>query len=331
MQRLNIKTPDDITNIPGYVERVDPKETPLSHIIRSYDIRPFEVRCSLCGQEHMDGRIVALADKSITNIGHICGRKFGDKYADALRAYNETLDRPRLTQKITEGLSMIESQQLQLHTLRTRSVELKKRSSSFQSIFPETFNTLRRRAYNNQFEIYESVMRGEEEIEDLLAANPHQSREFLRTKEVHRGSITGHKFPITDWSTDQGVFRVFAEADKFSELKAHNLPMVALTKWANWLDDFDENLRLAKVAIEEGDNFFTAANLKMCALLPSTPAAQAKFQTFKVSDFDKYQHTEASPQNNVRPTSGIVRAKKAAPTLTPRQLHALTGNKKMRL
>lgn len=92
-QRQKIRNARDIVALPGYIERVDPAVTPLSHIVDSYYIGPGTIRCALCGQGHSEGRIVALITGGITNIGHICGKRFGEqKYTAALSRYLESLN-----------------------------------------------------------------------------------------------------------------------------------------------------------------------------------------------------------------------------------------------
>jgi hypothetical protein len=328
MQRPNIKTPKDISSLKGYVDTVDPETIPLSHILYPYDIRPFKIKCALCGQEHMDGRIVALVDKSITNIGHVCGKKFGGKYAEALTQYHESLEKPILTQKITEGLSKIDSLQLTLLALRNRSGDLKEREFRFASLFADTYRDLRRRAFDNKADIYESVERTKDEIDDLLAANPYQTRDSLRIKEEYRGAIHGHKFPSTDWSADHGVFRIVAEANRFAELSGRSLSMQVMARWANWLDDFDHNLGFAKAAVEEGDRFFTEQNFKLFALLPAAPAGQARLRSLTLLELDARPKTPTPLQTTTAQSLGKIRAKRPEPELTSRQLRRLLGDKK---
>jgi hypothetical protein len=55
-----LRTPEDIQALPGYIPKIDPRVTPLKRILDYYYIRPFEIKCGLCGKTHMDGCIVEL-------------------------------------------------------------------------------------------------------------------------------------------------------------------------------------------------------------------------------------------------------------------------------
>ncbi|MDB5763975.1 MAG: hypothetical protein JWQ21_2970 [Herminiimonas sp.] len=339
MQGMRIRTPNDIQNLPGYVSKIDPKLIPLSHIVIHYDIRPFDIQCGLCGRAHMDGRIIALADvsKSITNIGHICGKKyFGDMYVDALRRYNDAITRPQLLQKVSEGIRKVDSLQLQLQSIRLHGVSLLRQSVQFHALSPEIFDLLKRRAINNQADIYESVERTKEEIEDLLAANPFQSRDQLLTKEVYRGTVAGHKFLSIDWSVERGIQRLFCEVSELLDFNFHpgQLATHKLVKWANWLDDLDEQIKSVKSAVLEGERFFSQTNLQLFALLPALPAAREKIRNFHLSELDDSYSVRSTPYKTlpaqkVRPL-GRIRAERPKSQLTLKQLRRLLGNKKVR-
>jgi len=333
MQRLRIKTASDIISLKGYVPKVDPDATPLSHIVDSYDIRPAVIKCSLCGQEHMDGRIVALMGGGVTNIGHVCGAKFGEKYAQALEQYRASLTGPILVQKMVEGNSKVDSLQLRLLSLQNRAEDLHQRVQHFESMFPDTYQALRRRAFENKFDIFESVERSKAEIDDLMAANPFQDRERLKTREVHRGTIAGHRFPGTDWSSEQSAMRLFKEASQFMELDPRHLSMPAMRRWANWLDDFESNLQTVEQILDEGSRFFSQANFPLFALLPASSQAQDSLKTLTINELDQRPRAltvSTQPSSAIQQPLGRIRAKPPQPAISLRELRRLTGNKKLR-
>ena len=330
MQRPRIKSSSDITNLKGYLSKVDPETTPLSHIVDSYDIRPGVIKCALCGQEHMDGRIVALVGGGVTNIGNVCGARFGEKYQQALEQYRVSLTLPILRQKMIEGRSKIDSLQLQLLALENRIADLRTRTLRFEALFPDTYRTLRRRAVENQAEVYESVERSKEEIEDLIAANRFQNRESLKIKQASRGKIAGHRFPATDWSSEQSAVRLFREANQFVDVNSQHAGMPAMRRWANWLEDFDSNVHAIGQILEEGNQFFSQTNFMLFALLPASSQAQNHLKSLTVHELD--QPTQAAavtmPSSTVKPL-GRIRARPPQRTITAKELRRLTGNKKL--
>lgn len=332
MQRLRIRNASDIINLKGFVAKVDPEVNLLSHIVDSYDIRPAIIKCALCGQEHMDGRIIALAGGGVTNIGNICGKKFGEKYVRALEQYRASLTLPVLRQKMIEGRSKIDSLQLQLLSLQNKTEDIAERVRRFGELFPDTYSGLRRRAIENRFEVYESIERSKDEIDDLMAANPFQNRESLKIKEAYRGTVTGHRFPDTDWSSMQSAMRLFREASEFVDLNSQQMSMPAMRRWANWLDDFDANVQGIEQSLDEGNRFFTRANFVLFALLPATGDVQARLKNFTLEELDRRMDTPAKIHQSsaVKPV-GRIRTKPSQPTITARELRRLTGNKKLRI
>ena len=310
MQRRILKTPQDITSLDGFVDKVDPSNTPLSHIVQSYYIHPHEIKCSLtgCGTIHKDGYIVMLTNKSVTNIGHVCGKRFGQRYEHALLKYFESINRPALLQTVTEGLSKVGAQQLELHSMQLRCRELRKLLSAFESLFPDTYTALRRRAYNNTSQVHESENRSKAEIDDLLAINPYQPREKVAIKEVLRGEIRGYKFPIVDWNSENGTFSVLSRVDKFLELNPQHLPGTKhLVGWGIWLQSFDDSIRQVKTAIEDGNQFFTEQNFRMFEYLSASPVTKAKLQNLKLRDLQMYGVPETSIEKRKDLPKGWVR------------------------
>lgn len=333
MQGLRIKTPEDIQKLPGYISKIDPERNPLSHIITSYYISPFEIPCGLCGQPHMDGKIVAIVSeapalKVVANIGHVCGKKrFGDKYIEESRRHNETTEKPQLIQRLTEGQAKIEALLMPLQELRNRAEDIKRRQSKFIQLFPETYQALVRRAQEAKADIYASVERTQDEIDDLRAVNRFQSREELLIKQEYIGSVSGHRLPSINWSLERGVMGVLLEANKFAELSIRSLQMKDLIKWANWLDDFDEKREGVESAVREGEQFFTIANFRLFVHLPAPISARERLREITLKDLDAHRSTIVEAKATPTPTRRT-RALPRPALLTPKQLRRMTGSKK---
>lgn len=266
--RMNrLRTPEDIEKLPGYIPKVDPEANPLNRILEHYYIRPFEIKCGLCGKVHMDGCIVELADLKITNIGHICGAKFGERFQQERTKNYENVYKTRLIQTITQAQARLAADQFKLHAASLLAGDHGRRNDDFEKMFPGLPATLRRRAFGNISKVNESVERSKEEIDDLMAANRFQSRDDLAFKEKYVGTISGFRFPMHDWSMAAGLRKLFTQLAKFSDLKPRSLSMADLQNWAHWAEDFDDNLGRTKIGIEDGNNFFTTSNFQLFAVL----------------------------------------------------------------
>jgi hypothetical protein len=326
MRRL--RTPEDIANLEGHVTKVDPLANPLYRIIEHYYIHPFSIKCGLsgCGQTHMEGCLVELADRHITNIGHICGARFGEKFELEKRKNYETEYKPRLIQTITQAQARLVTEQFKIQEVGHRASDLVRRSSDFTRMFPSLVETLRRRAFGNISDVAESVERPKEEIDDLMAANPFQSRDALAFKEKYVGTISGFRLPMHDWSMSTGLRKLFTELGTFSDLKPRSLSMADLQVWAHWAEDFDDNLGRTLKGIEDGNNFFSAANFHLFAVLAPSDAMKAQLRSLQVSDIGPPR--QATTQHLPKP-SPIIKPKQGR-NISLRELRRLTGNKKCR-
>lgn len=327
MRRL--RTAEDIEKLEGHVTKVDPLANPLNRIIEHYHIHPFYIKCGLagCGTSHMEGCLVELADLSITNIGHVCGARFGERFELEKRKSYDTEHKPRLIQTITQTQARLAANQLKLHEASLLARDHGQRFHDFTRMFPNVAENLRRRASGNNAKVNESVERTKEEIDDLMAANRFQNRDELGFKEQYVGTISGYRFPSYDWSMSSGLRKLFHDLTKFHELKPRTgMSMSDLQRWANWAEDFDENLARTMLAIEDGNNFFTVPNFQLFAVLAPSDAMKARLRSLKVSEICSPRTAMSSPLP--RPTS-TVRAKHS-PNVSARELRRLTGNKKAR-
>lgn len=102
--RYSIKSAADLQKIHGYKYGIDPVREPLKKILQLYHVPP-KLQCGLsgCHSWHIDGYLVELENGSLTNVGHICGTGFGDKFEAERTQYLDTILRPQLLQAVREG------------------------------------------------------------------------------------------------------------------------------------------------------------------------------------------------------------------------------------
>lgn len=326
MRRL--RTAEDIEKLEGHVTKVDPLANPLNRIIEHYYLHPFSIKCGLsgCGQTHMESCLVELKDLSITNIGHICGARFGERFEQEKQKNYDNEYKPRLLKTILQAQARLAADQFKLQEYGHSASDLARRSSDFTKMFPGLLETLRRHAFDNISDVSESVERSKDEIADLMAANPRQSRDALAFVEKRVGIINGFRFPTHDWSVSAGLRKLFTELAKFSDLKPRSLPMADLQRWAHWAEDFDDNLGKTVKGIEDGTNFFSPANFQLFAILAPSDAMKARLRTLQVSEISPPR--TATTYNLPRPSSPP--KAKPGPNVSLRELRRLTGNKKGR-
>lgn len=192
MDTFNIKSKADLQKLERYRYDIDPEREPLKKILQHYYVTPM-IQCGLsgCHRWHNEGYLVELENGNLTNVGHVCGAGFGEKFETERAKYTESILRPRLLQATREGKKILQSKQAQLTLLSDAANRLSSRKSEFRKCFPEISRQLDRRASTGSPMVTESIARSAKEIEDLIAANPHQKLETLRFREVEKGRIAG--------------------------------------------------------------------------------------------------------------------------------------------
>jgi hypothetical protein len=327
MQNAILKRPEDITGMEGYVPRIA-EVAAVKRIVRYYDLRPFEIACSLCGKSHMDGRIVELEDAAISNIGHICGKKLKN-YDEADRRFQESLGRPILLAKLKEGKLAIDALQLRADAVRNRLRVEEARLKRFEKLFPQLAHQLRRRALDNDARVYESQVRSNAEIADLIAANPFQNRESLQIKEVFQGTVEGFRFPGTDWTGSVGAYVLFDELIRFLDLDLAKLSIAHLSQWGAWYDQFEGRLAQLAMVAQDGNAFFSQKNLQLFVSLANSPDEKRRVRSISLGDFNP-SIIQVRAVSDRRPLPKRIKAPSRVPTLSAKQLRRLTGNKKAR-
>lgn len=287
-----IRIPADVSNLIGENTSIDPNKFPLKKIVKHYHVKP-EIQCSLsmCHRWHNEGYIVELEDGRLTNVGHICGKQFGDIFAIEEQKYQEQILRPQLVQEIGASKKRLRELKQPVDALIQRAQLVSKRKSAFISLFKGVINELRRRAANGDSEVFESMERSNQELEDLLSANPFQSREALRIKNIPKGHIRGLRlFSENVFDTVNSNLSIPLE-DLINLVDHQSLPIKKLLGWDYWLKSLDEKISDATALVKEGEEFFTPENFMLLSLLPSTPDVKDRLSKLKLPILDSVTPT----------------------------------------
>jgi len=294
-----IRNAADVLNIIGDNISIDPNKFPLKRIVKHYHVKP-EIQCSLsmCHRWHNEGYIVELEDGRLTNVGHICGKQFGEKFAIEEQKYQEQILRPQLVQEIGASKAKLREVKQPIDELVQRAQLVSKRKSAFTSLFKGVIQVLRRRAVNGDSEVFESMVRSNQELEDLIAANPFQNREALRIKNISKGYIRGLRlFSENVFETVTSNLSTPLE-DLINLVDHQSLSLKKLLEWDYWLKSLDEKISDATTLVKEGEEFFTPENFMLISLLPGTPEVKERLFKLKLPLLDSATPTNKfdSPQ-----------------------------------
>jgi hypothetical protein len=288
-RRYNIKLAADLQRIDGYRYDIDPTREPLKKILQDYYVTP-TIQCGLsgCHRWHNDGYLVELENGNLTNVGHICGAGFGEKFETERIHYMDTILRPMVLQAVRDGKIKLESRQAQINILADSASRLSSRKSEFRRRFPDTARNLDRRASNGGSMVMDSVERTKGEIEDILAANPHQNRESLRFREIEKGRIAG--LQLFSFNIRQSISQeLVSKAQELIalDIDAQKLKTEVLVKWESWLNSFDERIEEAMNFVNKAEEFFSEENYQLIASLPLPRPESSLLKQIKTSALDE--------------------------------------------
>jgi hypothetical protein len=285
-----VKTPADLRNLPGYVERVNPALIGLQRVIWPYQFGSEEVQCSLinCGAHHKAGVIVQLDDGSISNIGHICGHdadKYSTKFGTEMLKMSEGRRRDSMLPMLLDraGLEKIASQVGAVYHAGQRSI---KRRAAFSALFPEAAQEVARRfASGLSMTVTDVIQRSESEIDDLVASGQFNNRQAARYQDVSTGSIQGTGMLALTESKIESLWRRADSLLAANPLAMESGPLQTLFADANAVPAQAQDIAKACAAAEA---FFTPANFGVMTFLPMSLTAKERLAGLTLDNLDAH-------------------------------------------
>ncbi len=267
-----IRTYLDIVNFPRYKESIDPKTKPLKRIIVPYSLKE-EYPCGLegCHTPHKDGYMVELEDGDVTNVGWICGKNFGEKFAYEKNRYAEQELRPKAISSIQIAKTKINSLSETLKKINEVAEHLSNCKAGIRNKFPSLYSELVRRAHNSDARVIEHVERAKEDFERLANLNPSVNREQFRYQEVGIGISPGLRIMAIN-IREELITNLTSVADVIVQTDLINIKTKKLLELENWANRLDETIQNANKIIADGNLFFS----KDCYTLLSHITANPK-------------------------------------------------------
>lgn len=264
MKRPIIRSAQDLLSLPTYLESIDPITQPLRRIVTHYQLDQ-EFPCGLkgCRQPHKDGFLVELEDGNLSNVGHVCGKEFGeDRFGDEKRRYAEQVLRPQAIAIITTVLEQLQSLRPELAELRVHAERLSLYKRGLRERFSRLYVELERRAHNGGNRVSEQIELTPAEFEQRKAIDSRASR----YREEYRGTLPGLGI-LAENVHDVVITRLVAKADELREVDLSSMATNQLLEWQRWSTDFDEAFGNAKKLVAAGERLFTKESFQLMSLL----------------------------------------------------------------
>lgn len=285
--RPRVASAADLSNLPGYTDSVDPTTQPIRTVVTHYTIKPM-IPCGLkgCRQPHFYGYVVALVDGGVTNVGHVCGEQFGQRFVDERKKYADNIIRPEATKRVGAAKIRFSKMQMELHGLRSETNEICNLIQRFKAQFQRLTKDIERRAHNGDDRVFESIRRSEDEIETLMAAGSGRRREDFLFREEMKGRIPGLKIFATRLR-ELIVTNLVDRAEALRDTELGSISTDKLLDLDRWAFDFDESLESAKSLLAAGKAFFTPETFQLLACLPLPKTDIDALKTLTASSLGK--------------------------------------------
>lgn len=313
-ERVHINSANQLYELQGYTKDITPGLEQQLRIIGHYHLTPM-IPCGIksCHRPHNAGLVIALSGDRVSNVGHICGRQFGDRFQAAYKDYADQILRPQAIQKLAELKNRLATMHMELHGLRSDTNQLCERIEAFRKRFPRVTEQLVRRSHSGENRVFETIPRSNEEISDLLATSPGGKRDQFRYKEELRGHIPGLKI-FSVKLREQIVTRFVDKAEALRDTEFTSLATEKLLELENWSEDFDQTNEGARNLLSTGNSFFTPETFALIAYLATDEGKAKELRQLTLDKLFKSSVADAS-------------ALKAAPLVQSKQDRA--RNKKM--
>lgn len=279
---------DEIETIPGYVKGLDPSKHKLKAIIGSYQLKDIHCGLSECNHLHDKGYIAQTISGAITNIGHVCGKKyFGVDFTTFANKHKRDVEEQFNRQLLSSFNS-------QLHDLEIYIAELRARPYGADWIY-KTSQSLVTRGKGCPDEVVRKVLSMVKSQSNKLEKDRLATEDEIKSLEISKNTTINKPHYITEQlAVISGLDVLHHEYDlksllivnideqvkKFKKLEIDQLGYSDLTVWAKWVNSIENSKEKIDFSMNAGLSLLRQPNLK--------PLVQIITNRDEISEFKKF-------------------------------------------
>lgn len=242
----------EIESLNGFTSNLILDPSINSKVIGQYERKnPNQCGLSRCKRSHKKGFIIKTNSSEITNVGHICGRKyFGAEFDSQRKSFIEKVNQERNIQVITKFLSKHEDYYKKLHNL----------------IFEESNGW---RWILKQIDIIKDSRPTPITIVDLLTEciKNKDDRIYLNWDNESEKKLIGRLKGLKVFYPENNITKIIALdlVKPLKEIKALDIEKSTareLNKWSKTTVDFERNLNIVEDIVKAGRMFFSSSNIE---------------------------------------------------------------------
>lgn len=258
----------EIEEIPRYKKGIDPTKYKLKAIIGSYHLK--DIHCGLsCNVAHDKGFIAQFHGGAVTNIGHICGKKY---YEVDFTTFTNQYNREVVAKSYRDLLSTFS---FQLDDLEKEISELRKPDLGIGWIYKTTQSLT-----NNGKECPDEVVRAIQVMirtrSNVLKKDREATEAEIKAAELSQGRrVNRPLYAQEDIAVIFGIEALYPENDLrklvtieieeniklFKKLVIDNLTHSELSRWAKWVGSVESTKDKVKNSMQAASNLLKSSNL----------------------------------------------------------------------
>lgn len=244
-------------------EQIDPHFMLQGQVVGDYDMTPQTDlrRCGItsCAQPHRRGFIIELPDRTLSNVGQVCGRKkLGARWGGMLRSYKDA--RQRESETVAEKNARIEAEKLIVEALTFPAalVRVEEMLAAFDTLPPRYKAEIERRAQQGDGRVFlvreptrQEIDRAKFHGQPVPQRTPTQVATIDSIKAVAPNSRA-------DVIARQRIPRLVNELRKMC-----NDPAVKASSINGQVTSLKGSMDLLKTSIDRAARFFDSKNLSL--------------------------------------------------------------------
>ena len=269
---MRIKTWDDIYEMSGYTDSLDPKKEKLKQVINKYEL-PNKGRCGLsnCRTPHNIGCIVETESGRLTNLGNDCGKKyFGENFTSLSNKLSKEIDYSNKIENIKLAKLNIAENYRKLNEIEA---DWKRIESVYRAIKSEGLDGL-----------YDKLEQMKHSKSSIIAIQRRATKSEIELEEVRTGKDVQNPFYISDnlgdlkglnYLTDRNKIKAIIlnnkiTLDRLNDFDEDKTTLKELSKMIKENEKLNDSVREAHSIITDGFKLFSADNMRQFTPLISS-------------------------------------------------------------
>ena len=300
---VKINCIEDITKRELYRPEVDTDRSQLEGVIEPYILpdNGSKIRCSInsCHTPHFNGFLVRISDGYETNIGKDCGKKHFPEFVSHFNAASKRKRTRMSKERLNEVIANASEIQTRIQNLIDQECGgswLHRGLKNFTAHYPnDVVQRLRKMAQRGENAVIQSRRRSDEEIDDLLDANPGNRRDQWLYESATVGTLRGLKI-FTSPIRQTLVVDLKQTLDEVISADKATLTSRKLNEFVRWRNDMDQRFELVEQLIQAGQRFFQLENLALLKKLELSDASRQRMDSLQWS----YNQADITPASKAK-------------------------------